>query len=87
MLTVRPRSHENTGHMSGPGKPRLVLASSAWVKPESGAASLQYACEQAQDPMLHLANPYPWLGLLVSLVDRVAEDYVFGPSDGDGQMA
>lgn len=35
--------------------------------------------------MLPWANTYAWLGLLVTLVDRVAGDYVFGPSGSDGR--
>lgn len=60
----QPVSHEKPGHVSGPGKPGLVLTSSVWLEPESGAASLQSSCEQTQDPMLHWANTYPWQGCL-----------------------
>lgn len=54
-----------------------------WAEPENGAAALQSPCEQTEDFVLHSANTYAWLGVLVSVVDRVANNYVFEPCDGE----
>lgn len=63
-----------------PGLPPLV---SDWDEPESGAAALQYPCEQTENSFLDSTNNYAWLGLLVSVADLVAADYVFEPCGGD----
>ena len=77
LTTVQPVPYEKEPDpVLGLGEPEPVLPSLVWDwdEPESGAAGLQYPCGQTNDA---------WLGLLVSVVDVVADEYVFEACGGD----
>ena len=85
LLQLWSHNEECLGKLSVAGSSEPVSRSPTWDRSVSSLAFQHGQHEQSPKPQLPLFNNYAWLGLLVTLIEGVAGDYVCGPFGSDGR--